>query len=305
MGNPVSGAELRQSMTRLLERLAVAKGEITLPAVPGMLEDYVAMCNGVFAAMGVRFDNDDVALLRKNLADQLAAAYAGSHRSTIVISYEIPVGLSANYHVGACWYTVEQSYASWVGSRREPYFGTEPDARVCALAAAAADPAAFPVLDFGAGTGRNSLALARRGHPVDAIEMTGKFAEMIRAKAAGEGLDVRVLNRDAFAAVEDLRRDYQLIVVSEVVCDFRGIDDLRAMFGLAAHCLAPGGQLVFNVFLARGGFVPDDAARQLGQQSYSMMFTYPEVAGAAAGLPLDLVAADSVYDYEKANLPAG
>jgi tRNA1(Val) A37 N6-methylase TrmN6 len=39
------------------------------------------------------------------------------------------------------------------------------------------------VLDIGGGTGRNALALARRGHPVDVVESTSKFADMIRADA--------------------------------------------------------------------------------------------------------------------------
>jgi hypothetical protein len=35
------------------------------------------------------------------------------------------------------------------------------------------------------------------------------------------------------------------------------------------------------------------------------MFTRHEMAAATAGLPLELVADDSVYDYEKAHLPEG
>jgi 16S rRNA A1518/A1519 N6-dimethyltransferase RsmA/KsgA/DIM1 with predicted DNA glycosylase/AP lyase activity len=45
------------------------------------------------------------------------------------------------------------------------------------------DPTTHRVLDIGGGTGRNTLALARRGHPVDVVEMTPKFAELIRDDA--------------------------------------------------------------------------------------------------------------------------
>ena len=291
-------------MTRRLMRRAVGRGEITLPAVPGMLEDYVTMCDDTFTAMGVRFNAEDLAQLRSVLAGQLAEAYAASPRSNIVISYESPVGLSASYNVKAQWFTLGEAYDSWVGTREPPLFGTEPDARVWDLAAAAAVPADFPVLDIGAGTGRNSLALARRGHPVDAVEMTGKFAEILTGEAQREGLDVRVLQRDVFETLDDLRADYDLILLSEVVSDFRTTDQVRRVFELAASCLAPGARLVFNVFLAREGYQPDDAARELGQQAYTSIFTYPELAEAASGLPLELVADDSVHDYEKANLPA-
>ena len=120
---------------------------------------------------------------------------------------------------------------------------------MCALAAQAADPRSYRVLDIGAGTGRNALALARRGHSVDVVELTAKFAEMIRSDAARESLDVRVIQRDVFSTMADLRQDYQLVLLSEVVPDFRTTQQLRKMFELASHCLAPGGQLGVQRFL--------------------------------------------------------
>src|SRR5829696_9174786 len=138
------------------------------------------------------------------------------------------------------------------------------------------------VLDIGAGTGRNALALARRGHPVDVVELTAKFADMIRSDAEHESLNVRVMQRDVFETAADLRQDYQLILLSEVVSDFRTTEQLRSMFELAANCLAPEGRLVFNTFLARYGYTPDDAARELGQQTYSSIFTRKEMSTAAA-----------------------
>jgi hypothetical protein len=42
--------------------------------------------------------------------------------------------------------------------------------------------------------------------------MTPKFADIVRAEAQREALGVRVIQRDAFAATEDLRRDYRLMV---------------------------------------------------------------------------------------------
>jgi hypothetical protein len=94
-------------------------------------------------------------------------------------------------------------------------------------------------------------------------------------------------------------------VLSEVVTDFRTTQQLRGVFELAAQCLAPGARLVFNAFLARGRYTPDQAARELGQQTYTSIFTWDEMSVAASELPLELVADDSVYDYEKAHLPPG
>ncbi len=303
--SPPTDPALLPAMTRRLLRRAVSRGEITLPAVPGMLEEYVRICNELFLTLGVQFSDSEIDHLRGVLRGQLTEAYSHSPRSDIVFSYESPVGLTASYKVRAVWYTLDQAYDNWVETRTPPLFGTEPDARIRTLAAESGDPAAAPVLDIGAGTGRNSLALARRGHPVDAVEMTPKFAEILRGEAAAESLPVRVVERDVFATVADLRRDYRLILLSEVVSDFRGPEQLRGVFELAAQCLAPGGVLVFNVFLARGGYRPDAAARQLGEQCYTSIFTAEEVAGAAAGLPLEQISDESVYDYEKAHAAAG
>jgi SAM-dependent methyltransferase len=296
---------LRPAMTRRLLRRAVTSGRIRLPAVPALLDDYQALCTRSFAALGVTFNAEQQARLKSVLAGQLAAAYAASPRAEIVIAYESPVGLTVNYTVTPSAASLGETYDHWVATREPPYFGTTADARVTALAAEAPAPAACPVLDIGAGTGRNALALARRGHPVDAVELSGKFAAILREEAGQESLAVRVIERDVFASLDDLRRDYGLVVLSEVVSDFRTTAELRRMFELAATCLASGGRLVFNVFLPQVGYTPDAAARELGLQVYTSIFTYPEVAAAVAGLPLPLVADDSVHDYEQQHLPAG
>ncbi len=291
-------------MARRLHRRAIATGEISVPAVPGMLEDYVAMCTGLFESLGRGFTDEQVDNLRDILNDQLNEAFAASPRSEIVISYEAPVGLVVNYHVKCRWWSVEGAYENWIATREPPLFGSEPDARVWNLAGEAADPRTYPILDLGAGTGRNALALARRGHPVDVVEMTPSFAETILVAAQRDSLAVRVLQRDIFATLEDLRRDYQLILLSEVVSDFRSADQLRGVFDLAAQCLAPGGRLVFNTFIAHRNYTPDEGALQLGQQCYTTIFTQSQMADALAGFPLTLVSDESVYDYEKEHLPA-
>ncbi|MCV7177851.1 class I SAM-dependent methyltransferase [Mycolicibacterium sphagni] len=302
---PSSGSPLKQAMARRLHRRAIAQGEISLPAVPGMLDEYVAMCAGLFGSLGRGFTDEDLDVLRDILRDQLDEAFTASPRSEIVITYDAPVGLIVNYHVKCRWWSVEGAYENWIATREPPLFGSEPDARVWALAGEAADPRTSPILDLGAGTGRNALALARRGHPVDVVEMTPSFAESILAGAQREALAVRVLQRDIFATADDLRTDYQLILLSEVVSDFRSADQLRGVFELASRCLAPGGRLVFNAFVAHRDYTPDEAALQLGQQCYTTIFTQPQMAAALAGFPLILTSDDSVYDYEKAHLPAG
>ncbi|WP_155763510.1 class I SAM-dependent methyltransferase [Mycobacterium asiaticum] len=292
-------------MTRRLYSRSVVTGEISLPAVPSMLDEYVQMCSNIFASVGRKFNDEEIAHLRTVLQNQLTEAYSISQRSNIVVTYNAPVGPTLHYQVNTRWFTVAEAYDNWVSTREPPLFGTEPDARVWALASEAADPSTHPVLDIGAGTGRNALPLARRGHPVDVVELTPKFAEIIRSEAQRESLNVRVIVRNVFETTTDLRQDYQLILLSEVVPDFRTTEQLRDLFELAARCLAPGAQLVFNTFLARHDYEIDSAAREFGQQAYTGMFSRQEMSAAVAGLPLELVADDSVYEYEKTHLPPG
>ena len=63
--------------------------------------------------------------------------------------------------------------------------------------------------------------------------------------------------------------------------------------------------MLFNTFVPRKGYVLDDAARELGQQCNTMIFTWEEMTNAADELPLELVADDSAYEYEKLHLPEG
>lgn len=308
----IDTAWMRDAMTRRLLRRSVATGSITLPAVPGLVDEYTAMCDKIFSAIGRRFSAEERDHLKMLLSKELAQAFSASNRSNIVISYDAPIGAVVNYFIKPEAATLEDTYDNWVATREPPLFGTMPDARVWALAGEAKDPRTARVLDIGGGTGRNALALARRGHPVDVVELTPKFAEILRAEAYKHLLDVRVIDRDVFETLEDLQHDYQLIVLSEVVSDFRSPEQLRAIFELAAQCLSPGGKLVFNTFVPRPGYLSDDAvrslgdaARELGQQVYTSIFTGDEINGAVAGLPFEFVSNDSVYDYEKENLPPG
>ena len=299
-----NGAMLREAMKRRLHRRGIVSGSIVLPAVPNMVDEYLAMCNQVFTGIGVSFAEEQLHQLRSVLSEQLAIAYAASPRSEIAITYDKPVGMQVNYFVKAQWAGLEDAYDNWVATREPPYFGENPDAMVTSLVEKVEDPRSFKVLDIGSGTGRNALALARRGHPVDAVELSPKFVDILRREAKREKLDVRVIQSDVFVATDELQRDYQMIVVSEVVSDFRSMQQLRDVFTLASKCLAPGGVLVFNSFLAHDEYIADDAALELAQQCYSAIFSRSDLAASSAGLPLVIEREESVLEFEKANSAA-
>jgi hypothetical protein len=72
----VDSTKLRESMARRLYRRSVVAGEITLPAVPGMIDEYVKMCDTIFAAVGCPFTAEQLQHLRSVLEQQLGEAYA-------------------------------------------------------------------------------------------------------------------------------------------------------------------------------------------------------------------------------------
>jgi hypothetical protein len=140
---------VRDALARRLYRRSLVNGQITLPAVPGMIDENVSMCETLFAGEGRAFTVEQLGQVRKVPEGQLAEAYANSPRSNIVLSFDAPFGTMLNYHVKAEWWSVEGAYENWISTREPPLFGTEPDARVWTLATEAANATTHPVLDIG------------------------------------------------------------------------------------------------------------------------------------------------------------
>ena len=300
---PLQTRVVTHALLQRVDQRAAATGALTIPAVPALLDFYVDLCASVFAAVGRRFTAAEGEQARSVIENRLRDAFDQSPRSKIVIQFEAEPGRTLGYEVQAKISSIADAYERWIGTSDRPLFGTHADARIWSLAKQVGDPTASPLLDLGAGTGRNAFALARRGHPVDAIEITPKFADMLSATAAQDYLPVRVIACDVLHDASALRRDYRMLFASEVVPDFRGVPDLRLLFTLANQVLVVGGLLIFNVHLAAQGYTPDRAAREFAQQCYSALYTPSDVTEAAEGLPFELVSNDSVHDYELEHLP--
>ncbi len=96
------------------------------------------------------------------------------------------------------------------------------------------------VLEIAAGSGRNTLFLARRGHRVDAIDIAAAGLRNIQATARSESLDVGLIQADLTT--------YPLpISVYDAVINIRYLQ--RSLFEPMRHCLRPGGIVLIETFL--------------------------------------------------------
>ena len=97
------------------------------------------------------------------------------------------------------------------------------------------------VLEIGAGTGIFTLAIARRCREVTAVDISASMLEILKRKAAGEGLgNIRTIEGNA--ETMDLEGSYT------VACAFSSLEyltELRAFFSRLADHIEPGGTLYF------------------------------------------------------------
>jgi SAM-dependent methyltransferase len=149
-------------------------------------------------------------------------------------------------------------------------FTTEPDE---ALVELAGDLVPGSAVDLGAGEGRNSLWLARRGWRVTAVDLSQVGLGRLRAQAAAGHLAVQTV---AAEMAEFLARGgrYGLVVLANI---HPPAGDRARLLGAAAAAVAPGGYLFVTGHhldsLGRAG--PPDPAR---------LYTEDRLAGAFPSL---------------------
>ncbi len=299
---------LRTAMLSRVNRSATASGKVVLPAIPALVDHYTDRLGTLFRALGRPFTAQDLANLRGILVERIDEAWSASQYGLIEVTYETDPypAMSLTYTVRSLLITLADKFEQWFAQRKPPYFGSKADARLLALAATMGPPGESRVLDVGAGTGRNTLALARLGFPVDALEMTAAFCKILRETSAAENLDLEVIERNFLDPDFHLSPRYRLVLLSEVVSDFRtNKNDLRLLFERASEGLVSGGYLLFNCFVPCDGHVPSRLERELSEVCWASAFTTKDLARATDGLRFELVSDDSVLDFEQGHLPEG
>jgi SAM-dependent methyltransferase len=304
-----NAAVLRQAMLRRLPRRVSARAEVSLPAVPGLLEHYVKLFDVTWEALGRKFKEAELDEFRQSLRVRLEQAFNTSSISRVVVSYETDAApkTSLSWKVVGMVASYTDEYQRWVDTRPPPLFGNHADAKALDVARSLGEPSRVAVLDVGAGTGRNTVPLLAEGFVVDAVEPASALAAILRQSVEQAGATCAVVEGDILDPALALpRSEYQLLLLSEVVAShFRSVDQLRSLFEAASRVLAPGGVLLFNAFVSDGGYKPDDTARQLSQVFWCTLFTRRELELASHGLPPERQSDESAAEYEKEHLPEG
>lgn len=306
MPNLPDASTLRQSMIRRLPKRLFAQGRLRMPAVPALVDHYVENLGTTFALHGRKFTAAELEQLKGLLLPKLEEGWAASPYSYVVVRFQTDDApkTTLSYFISLEVSTIENEYATWVAQRTPPLFGTHPDAKVMELCGRLGNPADAPVLDIGPGTGRNTLPIARLGHPTHAVELSPALATILRADAEKENLPIQLFEGDALTAELDLpKQHFKLIILCEVVFHFRSVAQVRQLFERTAQLLAPGGLLAFSVFLPVGGYQPDPLARELSQVFWTTLFTREELRESSDGLGFSLLSEESVCDYEHKHLP--
>ncbi len=303
---PLTPDAVQAAVLSRLDRKCRASGTLSVPAVPALLDVYMARFAALFEALGKGFTDPELVDLRALVAPRLADGFRDSPHARFHLSWE-PQAAPAHgvdYKVWLETATVQEQYEHWAATKAPPLFGDHADGKVLDLAACH-EPTAAPALDLGAGTGRNTVPLARAGHPTHAVELTASFVTTLRETAAVESLPITAIEGDVVRGDLDVPVDhFALVVCSEVTSHFRGVADLRALFERAAQWLRPGGSFVVSCFVADAGHALTEIERQVSEVVWSTVFDRDEIALACAGLPLALVSDESAHDYEQEHQPS-
>ena len=110
-----------------------------------------------------------------------------------------------------------------------------------------------PVLELGCGTGRVAIPVARSGVEIVGLDSSPAMLDRARSKAKGLGLEDTLTFVQA--DMRDFRPDGPDRKFALVIVPFRGLlslltveDQMRTLERIKLH-LAPGGRLVFNIFV--------------------------------------------------------
>ncbi|MCY7332240.1 MAG: class I SAM-dependent methyltransferase [Pseudanabaena sp. CAN_BIN31] len=294
----------------LIHRNTFIRGELEMPCIPALLDLYMDRLKTLFDTFGKSFSPDELVHLRSLLIDKLIEGFRISPLSKLIFRYEpsqspnTGISYTITYAIGS----ITDQYKNWVATKEPPLFGNHADAKVMETFNQLSDQfggaGQLKVLDIGAGTGRNAFPLARLGCEVHALELTPAFVEQLQTVAQNENLPISAIAGDILDPLTRLKPfTYNLAICCEVTSHFRDADQLRLLLAKACDYLQHGGLFLFNLFVANEDYQPSTLDRQMSELSWSTLFTYQDIDSALDNLPMEIIANESLLEFERAHLP--
>ncbi|MEM6473681.1 MAG: class I SAM-dependent methyltransferase [Planctomycetota bacterium] len=102
-------------------------------------------------------------------------------------------------------------------------------------------------LDLGAGAGRDTLALAKAGFQVTAVDLSPRGTERIQQRAASEGLADQVTTHVANVCDFEIEPNHFDVICATTVLDHIGADEASSVWGRIVKGLTPTGMLYVEV----------------------------------------------------------
>ncbi|HEY6561799.1 MAG TPA: class I SAM-dependent methyltransferase [Polyangiaceae bacterium] len=302
----VVGAAAQAAVLERLKRRTQGGGKLAGACIPALAEHYINKGIKLFEVLDRPLRGAELSTFRDMMRAKLQEGFEASPHARFILAYHPsdadPMSLSCTLQVLVP--SLEEQITEWMQSTgaTQP-FGKYPDAKVVEIARALHERGSSRVLDVGAGTGRNSLALARVGLSVTAVEPHARFAEHLRAVAVEEELSLAVLEADVLEETTTFPGDaFDLQILSEVVTHFT-VSEVQKLLPRLVSALSAGGTLLFNAFVAKGGYQPDALARQASASVWSTFLTRQELEAATRSAGLEIVADEPALEYEKTHLP--
>lgn len=160
------------------------------------------------------------------------------------------------------------------------------------------DKTTVSVLDIGAGDGRNSISIAKKGYKVTALETS----DVGRALLVDEAAKADVLNNIRVSKADLLQADYSklpekkydFVLMSHVSQHFTE-EDFQVMMKNIAKMLKPGGKVVFDILFKQDNFKMPDIAYDPEEDGFCS-FDEKQVIQIAKNNGLQLVIKPVDYD---------
>ncbi len=127
-------------------------------------------------------------------------------------------------------------------------------------------PAGSRVLEMGFGWGHTTLALAALGHHVTAVDVEARFCELVRRRAAHEGLSLDLVNSD-YLWVEETDARFDAVIFFE---SFHHAADHMRLLRALHRVVSPEGRLFFAAEPIQADFRYPWGLRLDGQSLWSI-----------------------------------